>query len=54
MFYRDGSDKPASKHLVPIVDLINHSDKPNAFRWGALLQLAPSTRAAAAHVPALS
>lgn len=31
-FYRDGNTETAASHLVPMVDLINHADKPNADR----------------------
>ncbi|KAL4421330.1 hypothetical protein ABPG75_010621 [Micractinium tetrahymenae] len=31
-FYRDGNTERPSSHLVPLVDLINHADDPNAER----------------------
>ena len=34
-FYRDGRSDLASSHLVPLADLVNHDDDPNAARSGA-------------------
>ena len=33
-FYRDGQAEHMSSHLVPLLDLINHADDPNAERGG--------------------
>lgn len=35
-FYRDGNTEVLASHLVPLIDLINHSEEPNAERSGAL------------------
>ena len=34
-FYRDGDSQKMSSHVVPLLELINHSDQPNAQRGGA-------------------
>lgn len=39
-FYRDGSTDKTANHLVPFIDLINHSDEPNAARSGERALLA--------------
>ena len=35
-FYRDGRTDLLTSHLVPLADLINHDDDPNAMRTGAV------------------
>ena len=41
-FYRDGQSEALSSHLVPLMDLINHADDPNAERGGALARPQPA------------